>query len=69
MFSSNILYQSCLEHFAIGSHQNSSKYVNCSCTWGKTFWHGESKPDIGLIDGLKEGGMLIFKTIYNLTFI
>ena len=42
------LHQACLEHLAIGSHRHFSKCPRCSCTWGKTFWHGESKPEIGL---------------------
>jgi hypothetical protein len=40
------LHEDCLEHFAIGSHRNHSKYPYYSHTWGKTFRYGESKPGL-----------------------
>ena len=70
------LHQACLEHLAIGSHQQHSKCPHRSCTWWKTFVHDASKPDIlqvwtdaiaCLIHGLKEGGMLMGMAIVKLS--
>ena len=42
------LHQAWLEHLAINSHPHHNECLCCSCTTGKTFWHGESKLDSGL---------------------
>ena len=65
------LHQACLEHLAIGSHQNHSKYSHCSCTWGERLlawriqtWH---RSEFKSLYGLKEDGTLTGMGIIHLS--